>query len=427
MANLKFNLVRFEDEATLTVFHDGRALVANDSHPYWDEILKGVTVDDDPSVVDLFDMTEVVADKFQRLSERVTVHSGRVFFDGDEVDNTLTQKVVEFLRQKVDDWKPLVAFMEKVMVNPEPHSREQLFDFLAHNAFSITQDGDIVGYKGLRSVSENGHHFRSYWEGRNSVTVDGVSSTGYVYQSLGSVVEMARSEVQHDPNQGCSQGLHISNFDYAKDYGDVVGLVHVNPRDVVSVPNEHEWQKVRACRYVLVDLVTEPFTSALVLSEDDAADEPDSEPQGKSFVGGVFTPAGDAPVVMNVTAGNSNFTMTSDGSAALNSATLSPGTLKTTSVDSTRDFRKGDYVTLVGNKWFGAGHTFDDLYQRGVSYGDTGTVASSSADPDGNVVVDFDARGISLMVSPACLELIEEDEDESYSWSTWEDDGGSSW
>jgi hypothetical protein len=130
---------------------------------------------------------------------------------------------------------------------------------------------------------------------------------------------------------------------------------------------------------------------------------------------------------MNVTAGNSNFTMTSDGSAALNSATLSPGTLKTTSVDSTRDFRKGDYVTLVGNKWFGAGHTFDDLYQRGVSYGDTGTVASSSADPDGNVVVDFDARGISLMVSPACLELIEEDEDESYSWSTWEDDGGSSW
>lgn len=289
MANLKYNLVRFGDEATLTVFHDGQARVASDTHPYWAEILQRVTVDDDPSALALFDLTEVVADKFQRLSERVTAHSGRVFFDGDEVDNSLTRKVVEFLNQKVDDWKPLVAFMEKVFTNPEVHSREQLFDFLAHNEFSITSEGDIVGYKGLYSDGYGygddkpegweSHSYRSAHRGTDTVTVDGVANTGYVWQSVGSVVEMARSAVMHDPSTGCSHGLHIANFEYARGYGDVTARVSVNPRDVVSVPTEHQWQKVRACRYVFEELVTEPYVSALLVTEPENEPEPETAPE----------------------------------------------------------------------------------------------------------------------------------------------------
>ena len=446
MANLRYNLVRFEDEATLTVFFEGQARVANDSHPYWEEILKGVTVDDDPAVLDLFDLTEVVSDKFQRLSERVTAHSGRIFFDGDEIDNSLTRKVSEFLVQKLDDWKPLVAFMEKVFTNPEVHSREQLFDFLAHNAFSITSDGDIVGYKGLYSEGSYGyeskpagwesHKYRSAHSGTDTVTVDGVANTGYVWQSDGSVVEMARSAVHHDPATGCSHGLHVSNYQYASGYGDVTMMVYVNPRDVVSVPTEHDWQKVRVCRYVNAGLVTGPAESALVVTEPEDAlveDAPyDVDPVDESddlFDGpGVVEPVAPAEPTYHgfkvgqhvkivkdkwSIASEPNLTILGPGGTGLmsvgdtvyvsahqsdedledynvrvvtlgakddeygfNSLWLAPDAL--VAVDeapkNVEDFKVGDKVRLTGKSWHGSSGTFEDLDQRGVNVGDEGTV-----------------------------------------------------
>lgn len=283
MANLRFNLVRFDDESTLTVFHEGKPLVATDSHPNWAAILKGVTVDDDPSVVDLFDPAVTIAKKFERLSERVAVQNGRVFFDGDEVNNSLTEKIVQCLEEGIEDWEPLVAFFEKVYDNPVEDSRNQLFDFLAHNKFTINEDGDIVGYKGVVLLEEdNPKQYRSSASGTDEVSVNGEVSTGYVFQSDGDVVEMARSAVHHDPNTGCSHGLHVANYEYAKGYGTVL-MVLVNPRDVVSVPNDHYWQKVRVCRYRVVGPVDAPLSGALRVTEPEPEDDDRSWEWGSDY------------------------------------------------------------------------------------------------------------------------------------------------
>jgi hypothetical protein len=282
MAKLRYNLIQFDDEATLTVFHDGKPYVATDTHPAWKAILKGVTIDDDVAALDLFDAAVAVAKRFERLGERVTVANGRVYFDGDEVNNALTKKIVEFLEAGVDDWQPLVKFMEKVYTNPQEHSRDQMFEWLTRHAFSINEDGDILGYKSVETATRDGFDYQSITAGTNTVVVDGEEFSGKIPQNVGSVVEMPRSDVAFDPSQGCAAGLHVANFGYASTWAGrsaIVLLVAVNPRDVVSVPNDSNWEKVRVCRYRVVEVIESetvgPFhaTASPVEFEDDTEEE----------------------------------------------------------------------------------------------------------------------------------------------------------
>jgi hypothetical protein len=274
---LLYKLVGSGETQTLTVFGQERPKVANNTHPHWDKLLAGVLAND-PEVIRYFDMQAEVQARFARLSDRVTLVGDVVNFDGDPVHNALTMQLMRLVEEDEDNYQPLVNFFELVMQNPNEHSREQLFNFLENhpNGFSIAENGYIVGYKGLYQIDpeeKDGFEFRTYWQGTNPVTVDGVSDTGYVYQNIGSIVEMARSKVSHNPEVGCSYGLHVSTYDYAKSYGNVVVRVLVNPRDVVSVPNEHRAAKIRVCRYVNDEVVAEGYNRAVYYVED-----PDTQP-----------------------------------------------------------------------------------------------------------------------------------------------------
>ena len=75
---------------------------------------------------------------------------------------------------------------------------------------------------------------------------------------------MPRSEVAYDPGEACSVGLHVGNYKFARDYASAALLeVHVNPRDVVSVPTDAGGHKIRVCRYKVVDLVEEKYEEPL--------------------------------------------------------------------------------------------------------------------------------------------------------------------
>ena len=381
MANLRYNLVRLDDEATLTVFYDGKPYVATDTHPAWDAIVEGVVVNDDPEALDLFDATVALSKRFERLGERATVANGRVYFDGDEVDNALTKKIVEFLEAGVPDWKPLVNFMEKVYTNPEQYSREQMFEWLSRHAFSINEDGDILGYKSVQPTSREGFTYESITSGSDTVIVDGVEYTGHVPQNVGSVVEMPRSGVAFDPNKGCAAGLHVANFNYASTWAgshNPVLLVAVNPRDVVSVPNDSRWEKVRVCRYRVVEIATGEPTGPL---------HREVEPE----------PEDDEPYVPQI----------------------------------------GDHVRLTSPEYVSAYNPRERLPMGcfGVGVGSEGVVEhnvfsySSDMEKD-NVLVRFTNNSI-LWVAKDALEpvptgLVQQDDDEDESWD-FDDDDDDSW
>lgn len=268
-APLQYNFLDTGEQQFITVFAEGRALTADDSHPNFTDIVEGAQ-EYSLHILDLFDVSTTVSGIFEALSERVAVSNGHVFFDGDEQDDSITQQIVRFLDEDVDDWKPLVAFMENVAANPLDHSREQLFDWLRARDFTITQDGLIVGYKGV-TKDEDGS-LRSGFRGH--AIVNGEPVTGYIPNAVGNVVEMPRSSVAHDPSAACSVGLHVGTFEYAKGYASGALLkVLVNPRDVVSVPTDARGAKVRVCRYTVQEIIDAPETAAVVDYDADEADD----------------------------------------------------------------------------------------------------------------------------------------------------------
>lgn len=246
------------DRESVTVFMpDGPQIVANADHPHFAEILEGaksgLAADE---LRGLADLSVAVAARFDTLSERVAVANGRVYFDGDEVDSTITKQIVRCLETGEGDWKPLVLFMENVAANPDAHSREQLFDWLRERDFTITNNGCFIAYKGVGprddDETQKGYVYQS--SARGEAIVNGERFEGYIPNACGAVVEMPRSNVQHDPSHGCSTGLHVGTYEYAKGYASAALLtVLVNPRDVVSVPTECNAEKMRVCRYVVSD------------------------------------------------------------------------------------------------------------------------------------------------------------------------------
>lgn len=255
--SVQYNLVGRDGENTLTVFVPGvEPLVAHETHPAFDLILSAARAGDE-SVADLFDLSSVVGRQFSPLSDRVSVSGGRVYLDGEPLHNSLTEQVLRFLEEGVNDWMPLVAFFENVQSNPNEHSREQLFNWLSKRAFTITFDGMIVGYKGVRKDARG--QIVSIHQG--SATVNGVEYRGHIPNPLGATVEMPRGEVQWDPAVGCHTGLHVGTYEYAEGFAQGTLLeVFVNPRDVVSVPTDCDWAKVRCCRYVVGEIIDAPHT-----------------------------------------------------------------------------------------------------------------------------------------------------------------------
>lgn len=261
--------------ATVTAFKADAAepvFIADERHPHWNEILIGLT-DGDPDVWSLFDVASGVMKRFEQVTDRVSWDGTQVLWDGDPMHTVLADQLSRAIQDgNSDNYTALAKFWEKLESNPDEHSRTQAFDWLACHEFQITPEGDVVGYKG---VSDQGDGtFRSSWasqvEGIPSAYVNGqpVPPLSHVPQNVGDVVTMPRSEVAHDPSQACKRGLHVATRSYAGGYGTVLE-VHVNPRDIVSVPTDASGAKVRVCRYTVSRVATENTPTGPVLRESD--------------------------------------------------------------------------------------------------------------------------------------------------------------
>lgn len=238
--------------------NDRPVVEADSNHPHWQAIIDGLEAGDE-SVFELFDVQGGLMKRLRSLSERIDYDGESILFDGDVVNTALSDQIMRFLDQGLD-YAPLVKFWEKVATNPDERSREQLFVWLQSHDFTITEDGDIVGYKGVEGDDESG--YLSTRAGR--ALVDGKVVTGQIPNKPGSVVSMPRSEVLNDPHTACHKGLHVGDWTYASTFAGPVTLeVHVNPRDVVSIPTDSGARKMRCCKYKVVQRIGKHYDSAL--------------------------------------------------------------------------------------------------------------------------------------------------------------------
>ncbi len=255
-------------DSNITVLIGGELYSARDDNPNWDSIVAGVEAND-PSIVDLFKPADAISRKFAELTERVSVHAGEILWDGEAIHNSLTQKIIQLMDERVEDWRPFVEFMDKLYTNPNEHSREQAFDYIAKHKHTILTNGNFLAYKGVDVL---GGKYYSRQTG-NAIVNDEQLYDAKIPNQPGSVIRMPRADVLHDPLSACHVGLHVATFDFAKSfigYSGVVLEVEVNPRDIVSVP--YSAAKMRVCRYKVIGPVTEPSTATI------AVDTPEAPP-----------------------------------------------------------------------------------------------------------------------------------------------------
>lgn len=280
-------------KATLTVFVGGEMYPLTSEHPNYREIseylrdcaLNDVEPDAD-TVLEKLDVVGRVGSRLRGLSERVSLQSNTLLFDGDPVEGPLVDHILRLIDEgneaATSDWLSYVKFLENLATNPSEDSRQSLFEFLQRYGLTPTRDGHFIAYKAVSAGDDTEETGTYYSMNSGKATVNGVVIQGRIPNPIGAVVEMPRSKVQHDTSIGCSTGLHAGAWDYATMFGGWHGesqilIVKINPRDVVSVPDDHTYQKLRVSRYEVVSVTENPYTGLTYTSDDEDDDLDDHE------------------------------------------------------------------------------------------------------------------------------------------------------
>ena len=263
----QYSLVENNGFKNLTVFVGGELHSITGDHPKFSDIvarlLDGEEIYD---IADLISPAKAINEHFEKVSEQIAIKNGQVLFEGSEVHDVITDHIVDHYENGSEDYKPLVKFLEKLKQNPNQHSVDQLYRWLNAQGMTITDDGDIVGYKGVSQELLSQHS--------GDGIVDGVQyKNTQLPNSIGSIVEMPRDNVTFDPATGCSYGLHAGTWGYANGFGRRTLEVHINPRDVVSVPSDCESQKMRTCRYKVIQELEKPYEATVIYGYSDDEDE----------------------------------------------------------------------------------------------------------------------------------------------------------
>lgn len=222
---------------SINVFVGGKLRTVLSGHTNFKKLwehLKGAD-HDEATIIRLSDREQAVRDSTK--NSKVEVKNGEVLYEGQPVHNSLTEKLLHLMDEGFDAG-PWIKFLENLMDNPSYRSRKCLYDFLEHFNAPITPDGKFIAFKRV------GH---DYYDLHSHTMLNEVGTT----------VKMDRRQVDEDPNRTCSAGLHVCADEYLKGYATGQNartlVVAVNPANVVAVPADYNFAKMRVCEYDVIE------------------------------------------------------------------------------------------------------------------------------------------------------------------------------
>lgn len=174
--------------------------------------------------------------------EQIEVKDGNVYVNDVAVHTLDAQRIIECLA-KGADVTHIFKFVIRLQNNPSRRAVQELYKFLEHKNLGISVNGNLIAYKAVRNNYTDKH-------------------TGSFDNSIGNVLEMSRNQVDDDKDNGCSYGFHAGSLKYATEFAsdnDRVVLVEIDPADVVSIPTDCEFQKLRTCKYKVISEFERPL------------------------------------------------------------------------------------------------------------------------------------------------------------------------
>lgn len=243
----------------ITVVLDGERYSINAGNGLFSKALEAYKVNDWDAFIACVNPTIRLKSLYASY-EGIEVKDGNLYVFGDTVHSTLATRVLSFLENGLD-CVHLFKFILKLNLNPSKRAVDELYTFLEHRALPITDNGNFLAYKAVNS------DYTDKYSGKFLNTID-------------AVLEMPRNKVDDDKNVGCSYGFHAGTIEYAKQFSGGAGrivIVEINPSDVVSIPTDCEFQKLRTCKYKVVgeyeiDLTDPMYASRYETDQDDEVD-----------------------------------------------------------------------------------------------------------------------------------------------------------
>lgn len=219
-------------EDSVVLIKDGKTESIPSSHPSYNEITEAVDAGDYVTAERLMDVS---ADVQQFVGDSITISNGIVYYGGQAVNGTIVDRILT-IKSRGGKAEHLIAFLENLMANPSKSAVDELYDFLESSKLPITPDGHFLAYKKVKD------DYTSFYDD---------TTTNYV----GDLLSMPRNQVDDNRSNTCSDGYHFCSQGYLPCYWGGRGrvlIVKINPTDVVSIPNDYNFEKGRACRYQIV-------------------------------------------------------------------------------------------------------------------------------------------------------------------------------
>ncbi len=217
------------EDGSITFVHNSKQYLVDKNHLAYNQIVETIQSKDFSDLERLLNIKQTLASQFKGIAFD---SYGSPLFMGQPIPGVIGRRIRDFYKQDLP-LDSLTAFLNNLQANPSFRSVNELYDFLDHNQFPITEDGCFIGYKGIRND----------WKDKHSGTID---------NSIGKVISMERNKVDDDRENECSYGYHVGTYEYAVNWGPRVVLVKVNPADCVSVPKDYECAKLRVCKYEVI-------------------------------------------------------------------------------------------------------------------------------------------------------------------------------
>jgi hypothetical protein len=218
----------------ITVVLDGERHSINAGNGMFSKALEAYKVNDWDAFIGCVNPTIRLKSLYASY-EGIEVKDGNLYVFDEPVHSTLANRVLSFLEAGLD-CVHLFKFILKLNLNPSKRAVDELYTFLEHRALPITDNGNFLAYKAVREDYTDKY-------------------TGKFLNTIDAVLEMPRNKVDDDKNVGCSYGFHAGTVEYAKDFMGREGhlmIVEINPADVVSIPTDCQFQKLRTSKYKVV-------------------------------------------------------------------------------------------------------------------------------------------------------------------------------
>jgi len=223
-----------------TVTLGGQPFIFDHTHPRYTGLVECVHSEDVDEFVNLFNTGHQIEDWSEGDFE---FRDGFLYFEDEQIATDPTNRIIECIAGGFPH-KFMLNYLTNLYDNVSERAVQESYKWTSHNKNEYITEGDLVDI-------HTGKSFRN---------------------NVGDKCSMKRRQVCDDHTKGCDTGLHVGTYEYACNWAGnsgVVVLVKFNPANIVSVPSDCQYSKLRVSEYEVVAIAREQLEEPVYMEDED--------------------------------------------------------------------------------------------------------------------------------------------------------------